>query len=418
MKNYRIPQPTAPLNEWLYYIKHLHHQVIELGLERVKRVASHLELLTPSETVFTVAGTNGKGTTCRALETILLASNLRVGVYTSPHLIHYTERIRIQGKELSGDECIRAFVAIENSRTNIPLTYFEFTTLSALYVFKQARLDVIILEVGLGGRLDATNIIEPSVAVITNIALDHTNFLGNDREAIGREKAGILRSGKPAVIGDSNMPESIHQIALEVGAPLYLIGVSWLYSEFDEYWQWQCGKTNLTNLPIPNIPTINAATALAALSYSRLNITPHAIHSGLKKATLPGRFQIIRQEPRLILDVAHNPHASSYLAKRLARLPKYRGKLRAVIAMLSDKDIAGTLDSLYEQVDKWYCAPLNEPRGASSKFLAQYLMCPRQFITVKSAWRQAMQDSNKEDTIIVFGSFHTVAQVMLALSQN
>lgn len=418
MHNNLIPQATSPLNEWLYYLEHLHSQAIELGLERVKRVAAHLKLLTPAATVFTVAGTNGKGTTCRALEAMLLAAGLRVGVYSSPHLVSYTERVRIQGKELNEAEFSHSFATIENGRSETSLTYFEFGTLSALYLFKQARLDVVILEVGLGGRFDATNIVEPSVAVITSIALDHTDWLGNDRESIGNEKAGIFRSGKPAVVGETDMPASLQQVTEALGAPLYRNGVAWTYSEQGDHWQWQGGETLLAGLPMPNMPLVNAASALAALSYSSLDIDHRAIHVGLQQAMLPGRFQLVCQEPRLILDVAHNPHAANYLAGRLAKLPRNGGKVLAVIAMLSDKDIAGTLACLRAQVDEWYCAALDEPRGASAELLAQHLMQSRQFIDVETAWRLAMQDANKQDIVIVCGSFYAVAQVMVALDKR
>ncbi len=286
-----------------------------------------------------------------------------------------------------------------------------------LHLFKQARLDVVILEVGLGGRLDATNIVDPSVAVITSIALDHTDWLGNDRESIGREKAGIFRSGKPAVVGEPDMPDSIRQVAETLGAPLYRRGEAWSFSEQGDRWQWQGGDTQLTDLPMPNVPLANAATALAALNCSPLEIDERAIFTGLQQATLPGRFQIVRREPMLILDVAHNPHAAGYLAGRLAKLPRDGGKVRAVVGMLSDKDIAGTLACLSEQVDEWYCAPLDGPRGASVEQLAQHLTEPRRFNDVETAWRQAMQDADKQDIVIVCGSFHTVAQVMAALDE-
>ncbi|MDU7804245.1 MAG: bifunctional tetrahydrofolate synthase/dihydrofolate synthase, partial [Serratia marcescens] len=278
-------------------------------------------------------------------------------------------------------------------------------------------LDVVILEVGLGGRLDATNIVDPSVAVITSIALDHTDWLGNDRESIGREKAGIFRSGKPAVVGEPDMPDSIRQVAETLGAPLYRRGEAWSFSEQGDRWQWQGGDTLLTDLPTPNVPLANAATALAALNCSPLEIDERAIFTGLQQATLPGRFQIVRREPTLILDVAHNPHAAGYLAGRLAKLPHDGGKVRAVVGMLSDKDIAGTLACLSEQVDEWYCAPLDGPRGASVEQLAQHLTEPRRFNDVETAWRQAMQDADKQDIVIVCGSFHTVAQVMAALDE-
>ena len=415
MQNQQIPQATSPLSSWLYYLERLHSQAIELGLERVQHVAAHLDLLTPAPTVFTVAGTNGKGTTCRTLEAILLAAGLRVGVYSSPHLVRYTERVRVQGEELSEAEHCRAFAVIEAGRGETSLTYFEFGTLSALQLFKQAKLDVVILEVGLGGRLDATNIVNPDVAVVTSIALDHIDWLGHDRESIGREKAGIFRGDKPAVVGEPEMPHSIQQVAQELGAKLYRRGESWTFSEQGERWQWEGDGTHLTNLPMPNVPLANAATALAALHYSALEIDEKAIFAGLQQATLPGRFQVVQQNPTLILDVAHNPHAAAYLAGRLATLPRNGGKVRAVVGMLSDKDIAGTLACLSEQVDEWYCAPLEGPRGASVEQLAQHLAEPKSFADVEIAWNQAMQDAEAQDIVVVCGSFYTVAQVMVAL---
>lgn len=417
MKNYRSLQATSPLYEWLYYLKNLNATSINLGLERMQRVAECLELLNPAETIFTVAGTNGKGTTCRTLELMLLAAGLRVGVYSSPHLTCYTERVRIQGKELSAAEFSRSFYVIEKGRGKTLLTYFEFGTLSALYLFKQARLHVVILEVGLGGRLDATNIIKPSVAVITSIALEHTDWLGNDRNSIGSEKAGIFRCNTPAVIGEPDMPDSVQEVADLVGAKLYCNGTSWSYSVHSNFWQWKNNETLIDNLPLPDVPLANAATALAALNYSLLEIKQEAIYSGLQQARLPGRFEIVCKDPRLILDVAHNPHAACYLATCLENLPRNGGKVRAVVAMLLNKDIAATLECLNKQVDEWYCASLNESCGAKAEFLAQYLIKPRQFADVVSAWKQSMQDAKKQDIVIVCGSFYTVGQVMEALKK-
>ncbi|AEW44637.1 dihydrofolate synthase [Serratia symbiotica str. 'Cinara cedri'] len=413
-----IPQTTSSLSEWLHYLENMHSQSMKLGLERMRCVAYRLKLLHPAATVFTVAGTNGKGTTCCMLEAILLAAGLRVGVYSSPHLLRYTERVRIQGKEPKDIEFIHSFDTIENNRGKTLLTYFEFSTLSALQLFKQAQLDVVILEVGLGGRLDATNVITPSIAIITNIALDHTYWLGNDRESIGKEKAGIFRSNKLAVVGEMYIPISIQLIAEKLKTSLHCLGTSWNYSELGEHWQWQNNEMVLANLPIPNIPLVNAATALAALIYSSIDVPHKAIERGLQTAMLPGRFQVVCQEPRLILDVAHNPHAANYLATCLAKLPRNGGKVRAVVAMLSDKNISDTLTALEKQVDEWYCATIHEPRGAQSELLAQHLTQPRQFVNIKDAWCQAMWDANKQDIIIVYGSFYAVAHVMIALKEN
>ncbi len=416
MQNLPIPQATSPLAAWLYYLENLHSQAIELGLKRVKAVAAKLDLLQPAPFVITVAGTNGKGTTCRTLEAILMAAGLRVGVYSSPHLVRYTERVRIQGEELPEQAHCQSFATLEAGRGDIPLTYFEYGTVSALQLFKNAKLDVVILEVGLGGRLDATNIVDANVAVVTSIALDHTDWLGSDRESIGREKAGVFRGQTPAVVGESDMPQSIADVAAEKGSQLYRVGENWRYAVQGDSWSWQAteGKT-LANLPIPNVPLANAATALAALHFSKLEVAEEAIRRGLQQAQLPGRFQTVSESPRLILDVAHNPHAAAYLAGRLSELPRNGGKVRAVVGMLHDKDIAGTLACLSPQIDFWYCAPLEGPRGASVEELSVHLTQAYQFTDVVSAWQQAMQDADSQDIVIVCGSFHTVAHVMAAL---
>lgn len=426
MQNQHIPQATSPLASWLYYLENLHSQAIELGLERVKSVATRLDLLTPAPHVFTVAGTNGKGTTCRTLEAILLAAGFRVGVYSSPHLVRYTERVRIQGLELSEEAHCHSFAELEAGRGDTSLTYFEYGTLSALQLFKQAKLDVVILEVGLGGRLDATNIVDADVAVVTSIALDHTDWLGADCESIGREKAGIFRTNKPAVVGEPDMPQSILRVANETTALLYRRGEHWNYSSDRDSWCFEShdgafGATVMSDLPMPNVPLANAATALAALHSSVLDVSIEAIHKGLQQAELPGRFQTVSQSPRLILDVAHNPHAASYLANRLAQLPREGGKVRAVVGMLADKDIAGTLACLSPQVDLWYCAPLEGPRGAGALELTKHLPQLAQsqtFTDVLSAWKQAMQEADRHDVVIVCGSFHTVAHVMAALDMG
>ena len=417
MDTLQIPQATSPLVTWLHYLEHLHAQAIDLGLERVKQVAEHLQLLQPAATIFTVAGTNGKGTTCCTLESILLAAGLRVGVYSSPHLVRYTERVRIQGKELPEALHTQAFADIEAGRGAVSLTYFEFGTLSALQLFKQANLDVVILEVGLGGRLDATNIVDADVSVVTSIAIDHTDWVGNDRESIGREKAGVFRQGRPAVFGEPAMPGTIADVAAEKGAQLRRRGRDWEYSMQRETWSWQDKQRELSRLPLPNVPLANAATALAALHYSSLNVSEEAIRHGLQHAALPGRFQTVQASPRLILDVAHNPHAAAYLAKRLAELPK-TGKVRAVVGMLSDKDIAGTLAHLTPLVDAWYCAPLEGPRGATAQQIAEHLTRSQSFSDVVAAWKQAMSEATEQDIVIVCGSFHTVAHVMEALDEE
>lgn len=414
MEKHLIPQATSPLATWLCYLENLHSQAIELGLERVKKVAATLDVLKPAPTVFTVAGTNGKGTTCRILESALIADGYSVGVYSSPHLVRYTERVRIQNEELDEAYHTAAFAQIEAARGETSLTYFEYSTLSALLLFKQLNVDVVILEVGLGGRLDATNIVDADVAVVTSIALDHTDWLGPDRESIGREKAGVFRGGKPAVVGEPDMPRTIADVASEKGAQLLRRGVDWTYSVEANSWSFKDGQGELTGLPLPLVPQPNAATALAALRASWLDVSEAAIREGIENASLPGRFQIISEAPRVILDVAHNPHAAAYLADRLARLPK-QGRVLAVIGMLHDKDIAGTLACLAAQVDSWYCAPLEGPRGATAQQLVEHLKSGEVYDSVAQAWHAAMAAATENDTVLVCGSFHTVAHVMEAL---
>jgi len=411
MEKDQIPLATSPLATWLSYLEHLHTKTIDLGLARVSDVAARMAVQKPAPFVFTVAGTNGKGTTCRTLESVLMAAGYKVGVYSSPHLVRYTERVRIQGEELSESAHTASFAAIEAARGETSLTYFEFGTLSALWLFKAAQLDVVILEVGLGGRLDATNIVDADVAVVTSIALDHIDWLGPDRESIGREKAGIFRAGKPAVVGEPEMPQTIADVAVEKGALLRRRGADWAFEVANDSWRFSDKQGVLGGLPLPQVPQPNAATALAALRASGLSVSEQAIRDGIASAILPGRFQVVSMAPRLILDVAHNPHAAAYLAGRLKTLPK-TGRTLAVIGMLHDKDIAGTLACLTDVVDKWYCAPLEGPRGATAEQLVEHLRDGEVYATVAQAWHTAMADARPEDTVLVCGSFHTVAHVM------
>lgn len=407
-----IPDATSPLATWLSYLENLHTKAIDMGLERVSRVATTLDVNQPAPFVFTVAGTNGKGTTCRMLEAMLIAAGFRVGVYSSPHLVRYTERVRIQGSELPVEQHTASFAEIEAARGETSLSYFEYGTLSALWLFKQAQLDVAILEVGLGGRLDATNLVDADVAVVTSIALDHTDWLGADRESIGREKAGIFRHDKPAVVGEPDMPHSIASVADETGAVLLQRDKAWHYDVSEEGWNFSDSQGELRSLPRPRVPLANAATALAAIRASGFNVSEAAVRDAMANAMLPGRFQVLPGEPRVILDVAHNPHAAAYLAIQVAQLPK-TGRVLAVIGMLHDKDIAGTLACLEPVVDSWYCAPLEGPRGATAEQLAAQLTGGGSlFSSVAQAWHAAISQAEARDTVLVCGSFHTVAHVM------
>ncbi|MFP3036635.1 MAG: bifunctional tetrahydrofolate synthase/dihydrofolate synthase [Arsenophonus sp.] len=417
-----IPVSTSSLTTWLTYLSNQHSKIIDMGLDRVMVIARQLQLLDPAKKVITVAGTNGKGTTCHALESILIETGLKVGVYSSPHLLNYTERVRIQGKILPEEDFCKVFFDIESKRSmiKITLTYFEYSTLAALQLFKKAKLDIAILEVGLGGRLDATNIVNPNISVITNIALDHINWLGNDREHIGYEKAGIFRSGCYAVFGELDIPHSINKVAKVIGAKLFCRGIDWKFELQNNYWNWESCNLNFKKLSLPNVPLVNAATALAIIdclikednTFIHI-ISEQAIQRGLIKAKLPGRFQIIRKKPCVILDVAHNPHAAAYLANKLSSLSKQKNcKVYAIIAMLIDKDIKNTLFYLDSQVDKWYLASSGETRGANVYQLAKYINSPYQFNTVRDAWFQVMKEAKKQDIVLVCGSFHAVAEVM------
>lgn len=434
---------NTPLEEWLSYLENSHYKAIDLGLERVNRVAKALNLLNPAPFIITVGGTNGKGTTCRLLETILLNIGLRVGVYSSPHLIRYNERVRIQNKELSDQEHTESFDFIQSNKKE-SLTYFEFSTLSALYLFKKAKLDVVILEVGLGGRLDATNIIDNNLAVITSIDIDHTDFLGSNREQIAFEKAGIFRANKPVVIGEPNIPITMLEQAEKLHTKLSCRNKDWSFSEQENSWIWKSNNKELVDLPIPQIPLANAATVLATLTYLPFKISEKVIHQSLQEVELAGRFQYLKQEkqiklaeliqksleqlPQVIIDVGHNPHAARYLSEKLTVLKskQSKGKLIAICGILKDKDSKGVFSPLIPLVDYWYCVNLDGSRGQSGQELfmtLQQIANSQQLIIqgescelIMDAIKTALKKATERDTILVFGSFHTVAPLLEILS--
>lgn len=415
------PNANSALSTWLYYLEGCHKSSIDLDVSRIKNVAQKLAVLHPAPYIITVAGTNGKGTTCRMLEAILIGSGYRVGVYSSPHLHKYNERVRINTHHPTDAQFVDAFDLIEQRRGDISLTYFEFATLAALLLFKDACLDIVILEVGLGGRLDATNIIDSNIAVITAIDIDHVQWLGNDRESIGREKAGIFRQDQQAVIGDPHIPLSVIDYAKTLNTQLNMVSpndnANWSYRVTEKDWSFSCSKLCFDQLPLPHIPTANAATALATLIYSHLEFDETALRVALETAALPGRMQVINHSPMVILDVAHNPHAANYLNQQIHILKqkkdrKENGVLRIVVGMLLDKDISSTLKTF--SADYWYCGTLDAPRGASADQLAQFLPenCTKTFASVFAAWQSAKQEAEKEDIILICGSFHTVANVI------
>lgn len=407
------------LAEWLSYLETLHPKTIDLGLERIKTVAARLDCLSYSCPVITVAGTNGKGSCVTLTETILLAAGYRVGSYLSPHLFSYNERVRINGKAIDDKSLCDAFVLIDKARGDISLSYFEFGTLATLLIFKKANLDAIILEVGLGGRLDAVNIVDADLAIISTIALDHMEWLGDDREKIGFEKAGIMRSGKACVCGDFEVPDSVRRHADTVGATLYCQNEEFGYERNENVWSWWSKKQRLDNLPIPSIELQNAATALMAIELlqNKFRISFQSIEQGLKQVFLPGRFQTIHANNKLIiLDVAHNPAAAKLLAKKLNET-FCSGKTIAVMGMLADKDILGTMANLLDNIAEWYVGGLFVPRGASADCLAKGLSdlgVKKVYVyeTVTEAYQAALTQVSAQDRMIVFGSFYTVAEVL------
>ncbi|WP_311568574.1 bifunctional tetrahydrofolate synthase/dihydrofolate synthase [Photobacterium arenosum] len=409
-----VPSATSPLNDWLLYLENLHTSAIELGLDRVQAVGERAGLRKPAPTVITVAGTNGKGSTCAILEAILQQAGYSVGVYSSPHLVRYNERVRINGQELDNSEHSQAFAAVESYRQDTSLSLFEFGTLAALNLFKTHQVDVVVLEVGLGGRLDATNIVDHDVSVITSLAIDHVDWLGNDIEVIGYEKAGIFRAGKPAVCGQPNPPASVAAHADSIGAELYQVGYQYTYEQAGETWNWKCGAFDMEQLPLPALPLPNAATALMALGVAELEISDQHIVSGLAKVRLAGRMETVADNPLILLDVAHNPHSANYLARQLKALKNVRpvGKIHGVVGMLRDKDIPSTLIEMKAVVDAWYPASLKGPRAASAQEIAEHLTFQGDLYTAPElAYQAALMLAQPEDVVIVFGSFYTVGEV-------
>lgn len=413
MTQYSIPQATSPLAMWLDYLSHIHASAIDLGLERVQAVAEKAQLTQQAAMVITVAGTNGKGSTCALIESILLHAGYSVGVYSSPHLIRYNERVRINGQELPDEKHAQAFAYVEAKRGDISLSLFEFGTLAALRLFQTEKVEVILLEVGLGGRLDATNVVEHDIAVITSLAIDHVDWLGSDINVIGFEKAGIFRKGKPAICGQPSPPATVAAHADDIGAKFYQVGIQYHYELSSENgWNWKSGSFELTDLPVPNLPLPNAATALMALGCSGLNVSDIDVIEGLRTAALAGRMQRLDTQPTIVLDVAHNPHSAHYLVAQLER--QYPQKsIHLVIGMLHDKDIKSTLDALAPIVTHWYPASLSGPRAATAQALTQYLPYDLQhYDNPVTAFKTALTQAQADDVIVVAGSFHTVGEVL------
>ena len=412
------------LDDWLAHCEQLHPKTIDMGLDRVRAVAERMGLRFDCP-VFTVAGTNGKGSTCAMLEAILTQAGFRTGLFTSPHLVRFEERCRIRGQNVDASDLVAAFARVESARAEISLTYFEFTTLAILDTLARAGLDAVILEVGLGGRLDAVNIIDTDCAIITSIDIDHAELLGDTREKIGFEKAGILRTGRPAIVSDPVPPQSVIDRATEIGADLWLLGRDFNYSGDKQQWAWAGRGRRYAGLAYPALrganQLINASGVLAALTAMRqqLPVTAQAVRNGLALVDLPGRFQVVPGQPALVLDVAHNPHSVAALALNLDAMGFYP-TTHAVFGAMADKDLTPMLQRMDPLVDRWYFADLPTPRAASGAALqtAWQAVTKRTdavsavFSTPLDALHAAAAKAQAADRIVVFGSFYTVGGVL------
>lgn len=418
------------LTEWLSRLEGLHPKEIDMGLSRVSRVAGELDVLRPAPLTFTVTGTNGKGSTCAALVALLAQAGMRVGCYTSPHLVRYNERVDIAGELATDDQLCRAFEVVEQARGEGSLTYFEFGTLAALWLFKQAKLDAVVLEVGLGGRLDAVNVVDAHVAVVTSIGLDHQEYLGDTRELVGFEKAGILRPGCPVVAGELDLPSSFVAEVTRLNARLLQRSAQFDWSPAaDGRWTFRGLDSRdqprtLHDLPAVRLPRDNLSVAIQAFWAAGLELSDTLIRQALRDAYVPGRLEWrtvswLGQPRKLCLDVGHNPQAASYLGASL----KHRTAARhAVFGLLSDKDLAGVVEPLSGLFQSWAVAPLPSPRSRSAEELAEHLIARgervEQFQTVAEALRDALDNTPATTDIVIFGSFFCVADAILWLSEN
>ncbi|MCB5160413.1 bifunctional tetrahydrofolate synthase/dihydrofolate synthase [Marinomonas algarum] len=411
------------LSSWLSYIESQHPSEIELGLERGSEVLRLLNLSRPNKKVITVAGTNGKGSTCAMLTQYLCSFGHSVGTYTSPHFLHFNERVALNNVPCSDALLCQAFEVIEQVRGETPLTYFEFSTLAALWVFDQSDLDYWVLEVGLGGRLDSVNMIDTDVAVMTSIALDHTDWLGDNLEVIAQEKAGIARKDKLLISGVVNPPASIQTTAADIGALLRQKGKDFNFTLTDQTWCWEAGDVRYENLPMPGLPLQNAATVVAVLVYMGFEPDESALRVLFNTAQLTGRFQKVQDSPDVYIDVAHNPEAAQELVQRIAQLPSAP---IAVCGMLKDKDINRVMSCLADQFSAWFCADLSGPRGAKAEALAIAIASQKEgdrsnihtCHSVADAFDKAIDQAELEKRpVIVFGSFVTVSDY-LALNQD
>ncbi|HEU4853002.1 MAG TPA: bifunctional tetrahydrofolate synthase/dihydrofolate synthase [Telluria sp.] len=422
--------PTT-LPDWLALLESRHAEThIDMGLDRVRQVKEAMGLAFDCPVIM-VAGTNGKGSTCAMLESILLRAGYRVGLYIKPHFLDFNERARINGEMASDAALVEAFNAVEAKRGEVPLTYFEFTTLAIMQLLAGSGLDVAILEVGLGGRLDAVNVVDADVAIVTSVDIDHTDYLGDTREKIGFEKAGIFRPGKTAICSDPVPPQSLIDHAEAIGADLWLLGRDFNYSGDKQQWNYGGRSQRRNSLAYPSLrganQLLNASAALAALEALKLTLPVGAqeVRTGLVMVELPGRFQVLPGRPSVIYDVAHNPHAAATLAQNLGNMG-FHPFTYAVFGVMQDKDIAGVIAPMAEHIDHWCIAQLPSPRSANADELVQQVqaLAPADakpgewtaaaFADPAAAFDDAIRRAGENDRIVVFGSFYTVAGVMAA----
>lgn len=426
----KAPGTGATLEQWLGYLESIHPSEIDLGLDRVLLVLRRLFRRNPQARIITVGGTNGKGSAVVALEHLLIRSGRSTGAYTSPHLHHYNERVRINGSNVTDSDMVRAFERVEDARGSTTLTYFEFGTLAAFVLFDEAGVDDWVLEVGLGGRLDAVNILDPDLAIITSVDIDHAAFLGDNREAIGFEKAGILRPGIDAIYADIDPPSSVLQqvsaqkVRLERPGETYQL----VASEYDvnaagEFTLRQARYGDQVRIPDTGLPVHSLAAAVVAIRQLEPDLPVAAIESLLAELTLPGRYELLKSMPNVIADVGHNPHAAAWLAARISRQRKPAGRVIAVYAALADKDVEGVARAMEPVVDQWHLAGLDISRGLSCRELGERLADiagehPSELsVSVNEALKLALAEATKEDLIVIFGSFYTVAAAREALGK-
>ncbi len=412
------------LQDWLKWQQTLHSQKIELGLERIADVANTLGVLQPNYKVITVGGTNGKGSIVAALESIYHHAGYRVAAYTSPHLLRYNERIRISRNNIDDEALCEAFNLVDQARGEISLSYFEFGTLAAMQIFNEIELDIAIYEVGLGGRMDAVNILDSDLAIVSNIGIDHVQWLGSTRESIGFEKAGVFRSQRPAICGDEDPPKSLINYANEIGSLFYKINEDYRFANNDNgTWSFESSTVNWQHLPIPSlfggVQISNAATALMGLVSldDKLPVTRDCIDRGLSNIQLLGRFQKISGECEIILDVAHNLDSAKVLINNL-KISKPVSNTYAVFAVLADKDVDGIINVVKGMIDKWFISQVKSERALESHKLQEKLRlhCPEatahSYQSISEAYMAAKQEADDTSRIVVFGSFLTVAEIL------